>query len=350
MYDKIDLYITDTRIIEQVEKMMNSSYSFEQIGNYWEYKYMLKNDKKHANAHGMMMQVTRKTRGDNIAPPTLHIWGSIRKWCKGALSVEDLTRCETYLALTRLAEELGIAYDIFRKLPVSALEVALNLDLGELHCEEVKSRIGYFKDGRYKCVDAQGYKSLRTGKFSAKVYDKVQEIRKTTTKMSDKHGVERFERQHGRKQILRVELTAHGGPKAVEKYLGIKTIGDMVDRYHWVILKWLQNVNKFGFKSANILPFTPKKNSSKEFTDYLKCRGMLDIGDVELQAIMARLPTQSRKDVRNAIKVLQGKMQDAQNTQQLFRRIAKRHFVQQFNKSYQQYREYPVGKSSPTLL
>ena len=350
MYDKIDIRITDTRLIEQVEKTINSSYSFEQIGNYFEYKYRLMNDKKHANAHSMMVQITQKTRGDSTAPPVLHIWGSIRKWFKGALSVDDLTRCETYLALTRLADELGISYDVFRMLPISSLEAGLNIDLGKLRCEEVKSRIGYFKDGRYECVDAKGYKSLRTGKFSAKVYDKVQEIRETIAKMPDKHGSERFERQHGRKQILRVELKAHGGPKAVEKYLGVRTVGDLVDRYHWVILKWLQNANKFGFKSANILPFMPEKYSSKEVMDYLKCRGMLDVSDVELQAIMSRLPTQARKDARNAIKGLQGKMQDAQNVRQLFRRIAKKHLVQQFNKSYQQYKEYPVAKSSPTLL
>lgn len=350
MYDKTDLRIYDMQIIETVEESIKNNPAFVQIGNYYEYKYLLMNGKTHANAHGLTVQITQRTRGDSVAPPMLHIWGSIRKWALGALSINDLTRLDTLEVLHKLAEQLGIPYLVLKKFPLSSVEVGLNLDLGSLDCENVKSRICSFKDTRYKCMDAEGYKVFKTGRTSGKIYDKVNETRKVISKMPDKLGADRFENLNRGKKILRTEFKAHGGANSVSRFFGIRTVGDMVDLYNRVALKWLQLTLKFGFKGTDLLPFTPVKKSVKEVTDYIKCRGLLDIGEVELQVILSRLPAQARKDVRNAIKATRERMPDALNARELFRRIAKAQFAEQFNRSYRQFPAALDGTHSPTLL
>lgn len=350
MYDKTDLRITDMHIIETVEESIKNNPAFVQIGNYYEYKYLLMNGKTHANAHGLTVQITQKTRGDNVAPPLMHIGGSLRKWALGALSMNDLTRLDTLEALHKLAEQLGIPYLVLKELPLSSVEVGLNLDLGNLDCEDIKSHICSFKETRYKCMDAEGYKAFKTGRTSGKVYDKVKETRKVISKMSDKLGADRFENMNRGKKILRTEFKAHGGANSVSRFFGIRTVGDMVDMYNRVALKWLQLALRFGFKGTDLLPFTPVKKSAKEVTDYIKCRGLLDVGETELQAMLSRIPAQSRKDARNAIKAMRAKMPDAINVQQLFRRIAKKQFAVQFNRSHHQFPAALDGAHSPTLL
>lgn len=350
MYDKVDVYIYDAQAIRLVEDAMKNNPAFVQIGNYSDFKYLLMNGKTHANAHGLTVQITEKTRGDNVAPPVLHISGSLRKWYYGALSMNDLTRYDTWAVLTRLADALGIPYNEFRELSISSVEVGLNLDLGNLNCDNIKNRIRSFKDARYKCMDADGYKVFKTGRNSGKVYDKVNETRMVINKMKDRLGVDRFENRYLRKNILRVEFKAYGGANSVGRFLGIRTVDDMVDKYNWVTLQWLRYALKFGFKSTALLPFTPTKKSAKEVTDYIKCRGLLDIGDVELQSILSRLPAQARSDARNAIRTMQDNMPDAVNARDLFRRIATRHFVEHFNRSYRQFPSVLDAAHSPTLL
>lgn len=350
MYDKIDLYISNPDIIGIVETAIKSSPAYVQVGNFYEWKFSLMNGKTHANAHGLTVQITEKTKGDKIAPPMLHISGSLRKWFHGALSMADLTRHDTWVVLHRLADELGIPYDEFREVPISAIEVGLNLDIGKLHCEDIKNCICSFKDGRYKCTDIEGYKSFKTNKASAKVYNKVNEICESVKKRADKLGTERFENTYRKKNILRTEFKVYRGANSVHGYFGIRTVGDMVDRYNWVALKWLQLALKFGFKGTELLPLTLKKKSAKEVTDYIKYRGVLDIGETELEAILARLPAQARKDVRNAVKLIREKMPETVNIKARFRQIAKGQFVQQFNRSYRQYSDAMGELQCPTLL
>lgn len=334
MYDKIDLYSYDRGLIDRVENAMTSNPAFVKVGNYSECKYLLMSRKAHANKHGLTVQITRKTRGDDVAPPLLHISGSIRKWHYGSLSMNDLTRYDTMIVLNRLADELVIPYSELNELPLSSVEVGLNLDIGGLRCEDIRSRLCSFRDSRYKPTE---YKTFKTKKTSAKMYDKVQEMRATIYKTPDKIGVDRFENQYGKKRILRVEYKVYGGANLIDGFFGIRTVGDMVEQYNRVALKWLQYSLKFGFKGTDMLPLTLTKKSAKEVMDYLKCRGLLDIGEVELDSMLDRLPAQARKDVRSAIKTLRDKMPDAINVKQVFRQIATRHFVQQFNNSYRQY-------------
>lgn len=145
MYDKIDLWITDPAIIYHYEangfRFFTNNASFVKVGSYDEGKFLLKNKRSHANQHALTVQIVRKVHGDAVAPPALHISGSLRQWYYGALSMKDLTRYDTYLVLNRLATELDLSYAELARLPLSSVEVGLNLDLGDMKPVEVFSRI-----------------------------------------------------------------------------------------------------------------------------------------------------------------------------------------------------------------
>ena len=351
MYDKIDIYIADVELINALETyVFEGNDSFVKIGELYACKYLLMNDKKGANGHGMMFEIKRKTNGDNVRPPVLHIYGSLRKWYYGALSMNDLTRYDTFVALNRLAENIGLTYEKFALYPLSSVEIALNLDFAGLKYYEVASRICSFKDSRYRSGELdENYRRFKTAKFSAKIYDKVDEIKKSMKK-GEKIGQDKFLSQYGKANIIRAEFKAYGGANKVSRYLGISIVGDLFDRYNYAAIAWINYMKKFGFKGAQLLPFTPKERSAKEVTDYIRLRGLFEIGDLEVQAILSQLPSQARKDARNSIKSWRARMPDAVDMRKMFWRIAVKHFVTQISKSQRQYIDKTKVAVPPTLL
>ena len=358
MYDKIDIYIPDFEVINCLEVdnycLFESNSSFVKKGEWGACKYHLMNDKKGANSHEMTFEIVRKTSGENVFPPVLHIYGSLRKWYYGALSMDDLTRYDTFMALKCLAESIGLTYEEFASHPLSSVEIALNLDFAGLRYYEVASQICYFKDSRYRSGEwDENYKRFRTAKFSGKIYDKVDEIKKSMNKGRtpiEIKGQDKFLSLYGNRNILRVEFKAHGGANRVDKYLKIRTVRDLFERYNYAAVAWMNHTKKFGFKGGKLLPFAPKTKSAKDVTDYIRLRGLWGIDDSELQAILSQVPAQARKDVRNSIKRLRAKMPDAVDLRKIFLQTAVTHFAAQISKSQRQYIGEMKGAVPATLL
>ena len=106
------------------------------------------------------------------------IYGSIRKWYLGKLSVNDLSRDEYEEAINLLAKRLEIPTEVFQRFTISKLEVGLN---GKITYDStyVKTQIIGFRSKPYKLLDGEGYRQFSTTSknLAAKIYDKKAEIR-----------------------------------------------------------------------------------------------------------------------------------------------------------------------------
>lgn len=344
MYDKIDLWITNPGIICRYEadgfRVFTKNPSFVRVGNRDEDKFQLKNKKLHANQHALTVQIIRKTHGDAVAPPVLHISGSLRQWYYGALSMRDLTRYDTYLVLNRLATELDMSYAEFAELPLSSVEVGMNLDLGDIKPTEISSRMSSFKDSRYRPGSwDNNYKRFKTGKFAAKAYDKVKETKLRMKRIKANHGKERFMNDFGNKNILRLEFKAHGGPSKMIQYFRIATVGDLVMGYNRAATAWIRYTRMMRFKGVNLLRLTSEDKSLKGVSDYIWLRGLMDITDEEMQSILGELSIQVRRDVTRKIRKQREKMPDSINVKTLFQRTANRHLIEMLRESQREWIE-----------
>lgn len=155
----------------------------------------------------------------------------------------------------------------------------------------------------------------------------MEETKKRMKQIKAKHGKERFLKDFGNKNILRLEFKAHGGACKTINYFRIATVGDLVTGYNRAAAAWIRYTRMMRFKGGDVLGFTTMEKSLKGVSDYIWLRGLIDVTDEELQGILAGLSTQVRRDVTRKIRKQREKMPDSVNIRNTFRRTTNRHFI-----------------------
>lgn len=330
MYDKIELRIRDAKIMKHFEtngfSIFKRNPSFIRVGNATDRKYRLINRKEGDNLHYLTVQIVQKVYGEQISSPELYISGSLRKWHLGALSLRDMTRFDTLQVLKCLAQELEIPYADFVRLRLSSVEVGLNLDMGKVKPFEVLSRMRHFKNSRYMpAMYDENYVRFKTSYFTAKAYDKIEEIKHRKTSREKKKN---WGDLYKERNILRLEFTVRGGASKTNAFFRITTLEDLVTHYNWVAAAWSKYCRSFRFEGKNILPFTPKERSLKEFSDYLLQRGLMDLMvHNEFPKILTGFSSQAKKDVSKKTRKLIEQMPEVIHIRRVFRQTVRRHFV-----------------------
>lgn len=275
-------------------------------------KYRLYNDWDYADRHYLMIEVNPTIRQVKIS-------GSLRKWHLGALSLDDLTQIETWDAFADLAVYLGMSYRDLAQFHISRLEVGFNLDLGGLACSDALQSIEEFKNSRFRPGQEEGYRRFRTKEFTAKCYDKVQEIESRFGRILDPNEQYFYQNYHD-KNIMRIEFVVRRGRASVREKIGIDTIGGLADNYFQILMFCLRNARKFAV-SENAAEFRARNGSYKDFMDYLKYLGLQTMSPTEQQEHISRLNLNARRDVRKALKQIRAYSSPGHDAQAEFRKL-----------------------------
>jgi hypothetical protein len=198
------------------------------------------------------------------------ISGSIRKWWFGDKSLEDFAKFEYEKAINYLFDILDIPKCDWKYFTISGIEVGKNISI-KVPCFVVKESTARFKNS---CYEMSSYKTgirfqSKSKKFVAKIYDKVEEISKDFKRKRIREPEEnKFLKEHGDKNILRVEYTVSGGKNNVSEQLGFNNIEESIIHFENLYDFFMECSRHFQFCSNVIPTFDARGKKDSEFIDF----------------------------------------------------------------------------------
>ena len=257
-------------------------------------KLKLSNGKSDDNAHELTIEF-------GYHDDWMQIYGSIRKWYYGAVSLDDLTKKDLKKAWQKVAARLGISFDSLRTFEISRVEIGQNVPL-DMICSEMIHRIRGFRSGCYELNDSRPTCRKYVTKFyNAKCYDKIAEINEKNRNILIKDP-----EMHRGKNILRIEFTLKGGRRRILARLKVGTLGGLIDEYNSIVNHFWRSCHKFFFDNIGRRPsFRPKRGSMKELTDFFTILGLSTLSSTELDGHIQRLKKEAQRDFRKRLRELQ---------------------------------------------